>query len=398
MEFRRAGSEADRHGRSEPTLACVMALAVALLVGLAFVGCGEDAAPPETPPPAVTVAEVVEEDILETVDFVGEVRAVEMVALRARVQGFLEERRFREGSLVAEDEILYVIEQGPYAAELDRLNAELVRAEAQLANARAELERKEALFKQRTLSDSAYESAVLTHKSAMANLQAAGAAARRGAMDLSYTTIHAPFGGRIGRSSVDAGNLVGPAVGVLATLSQIDPVYVDFKVNERLFLAYSQQVLEQERRGEAPGTLVPRLRLSDGSDYSHEGELDFVDKDVDASTGSIGVRAIFSNPDELLRPGQYVTVLLSAEDPVSLLLVPQAAVQEKQAGRFVLVVDGEDRVEERKVVTGDRVGSRWSIVKGLEKGERVIVRGLQKVRPGLVVNPTFDTAHVPAEG
>ena len=143
---------------------------------------------------------------------------------------------------------------------------------------------------------------------------------------------------------------------------------------------------------------MPRLNLSDGSDYEHAGVIDFVDKDVDASTGTIAVRAVFANPDELLRPGQYVKVLLSADAPVSLLLVPQAAVQEKQSGRFVLVVDEEDRVEERRVVTGERVGSRWSIVEGLGQGERVIVRGLQKVRPGIQVTPTVDAAPDPAEG
>jgi len=398
MKFPRASGGARRSASRAWLRSWLVALILAPAMGLWLVGCAEEAAPPEMPPPAVTVAEVVEEDILETVDFVGEVQPVEKVALRARVQGFLEERRFREGSLIEQGAILYVIEQGPYQAELDRRNAELVRAEAQLANARAELERKKALYEQKALSDSAYGSAVLAQKSAAANIQAAGAAARKAAMDLSYTTIHAPFSGRIGRSTVDVGNLVGPEVGVLATLSQIDPVYVDFKVNERLFLANRQEVLERERRGEAQDILVPRLRLSDGSDYEYSGELDFVDKDVDASTGSIGVRAVFRNPDELLRPGQYVTVLLSAEEPASLLLVPQSAVQEKQSGRFVLVVDGDDRVEERKVVTGDRVGSRWSIVEGLSKGERVIVRGLQKVRPGLQVNPTFDTARDPAEG
>jgi membrane fusion protein (multidrug efflux system) len=398
MKFPRASSGARTAASRAWLRSWLVALVLAPAMGLWLVGCAEEAAPPEMPPPAVTVAEVVEEDIRETVDFVGEVQPVEKVALRARVQGFLEERRFREGSLIEQGAILYVIEQGPYQAELDRRNAELVRAEAQFANARAELERKKALYDQNTLSDSAYESAVLAQKSAAANIQAAGAAARKAAMDLSYTTIHAPFSGRIGRSTVDVGNLVGPEVGVLATLSQIDPVYVDFRVNERLFLANRQEVLERERRGEAQDVLVPRLRLSDGSDYEHSGELDFVDKDVDASTGSIGVRAVFRNSDELLRPGQYVTVLLSAEEPVSLLLVPQSAVQEKQSGRFVLVVDGDDRVEERKVVTGDRVGSRWSIVEGLSKGERVIVRGLQKVRPGLQVNPTFDTARDPAEG
>jgi membrane fusion protein (multidrug efflux system) len=398
MKFPRASSGARTAASRAWLRSWLVALVLAPAMGLWLVGCAEEAAPPEMPPPAVTVAEVVEEDILETVDFVGEVQPVEKVALRARVQGFLEERRFREGSLIEQGAILFVIEQGPYQAELDRRNAELVRAEAQLANARAELERKKALYDQNTLSDSAYESAVLAQKSAAANIQAAGAAARKAAMDLSYTTIHAPFSGRIGRSTVDVGNLVGPEVGVLATLSQIDPVYVDFRVNERLFLANRQEVLERERRGEAQDVLVPRLRLSDGSDYEHSGELDFVDKDVDASTGSIGVRAVFRNSDELLRPGQYVTVLLSAEEPVSLLLVPQSAVQEKQSGRFVLVVDGDDRVEERKIVTGDRVGSRWSIVEGLSKGERVIVRGLQKVRPGLQVNPTFDTARDPAEG
>jgi membrane fusion protein (multidrug efflux system) len=181
---------------------------------------------------------------------------------------------------------------------------------------------------------------------------------------------------------------VGPDSGVLATLVKLDPIYVVFNASERSYLDYQRRVEEAVRSGRPRPEFVPRLRLSNGAEYPQPGQFDFVDNRVDPSTGTIAVRAVFHNPKKLLVPGLFVTVVLQSTEARPALLIPQAAVQEDQGGRFVLVVGADSKAEVRRIETGARVGVLWEVTSGLAAGERVIYEGLQKVRPGGAVSPT----------
>lgn len=222
-------------------------------------------------------------------------------------------------------------------------------------------------------------------REARAKLEAARARLEAARIDLDYTRITAPIGGRIGRAAATEGNLVGPDSGVLATIVRLDPIYVTFSASERDVMTARQERLA---RGEAPGVFTARLELANGTRYDHAGLIDFIDNRVDPATGTLTLRATFPNPDRLLLPGQFVTIEVERADARPALLVPQMAVQQDQQGHSVLVVGPDDRVEARRVALGERHGDDWVVESGLAAGERVIVEGLQKVRPGVEVVAT----------
>lgn len=361
-------------------------------LSLLLLGCGEEVAPEASgaaPPPAVVVAAATEQDVAASAEFVGRTEAFREVDLRARVQGFLDERAFEEGENVAAQDLLFAIDPAEYRAAVQAAEAEVERAEATYRTAVNELERARTLVERGNISQSEVDKREADAGRAQADIKAAQADLERAQLDLGYTEIRAPFPGRIGRGSYDVGNLIGPESGVLASLVALDPIYVTFPVSEREYLNYQKQENKPE--------VVPRIILADGGAFEHDGAIDFIDNRVDPMTGTLQVRAVFPNPDGLLLPGQYVDVVLTAGTPDRKTVVPQAAVQENQAGRFVLVVDADNRVESRAVETGERVGTDWVVEAGLEPGETVIVEGLQKVRPGGEVTPS-SVATAPADG
>ncbi|QLH38878.1 MAG: efflux RND transporter periplasmic adaptor subunit [Defluviicoccus sp.] len=240
---------------------------------------------------------------------------------------------------------------------------------------------------QGNLSQQALDRALSDQLQAEATLRKNEAELRQAQIDLGYTRITAPFDGRIGRSTYSPGQWVGPDSGVLATLVKLDPIYVVFNVSERSCLTYRQRVEQAMREGQPKPEYIPRLKLSNGTDYEHTGRLTFVDNQVDPGTGTIAVRAEFPNPEKLLVPGLFVTVLLEPTESKSALLIPQAAVQEDQGGHFVLVVGADKTVEIRHIETGARIGVQWEVISGLNEGEQVIYEGIQKARPGAVVAP-----------
>ncbi|MEE8270103.1 MAG: efflux RND transporter periplasmic adaptor subunit, partial [Alphaproteobacteria bacterium] len=262
--------------------------------------------------------------------------------------------------------------------------AELQRARATYQAAASELERAQTLIQRGNISGSTLDQRTADEARSEADVNAAEAALQRTRLDFDYTKITAPFAGRIGRATYDVGNLVGPDSGVLATLVDLDPIYVTFPVSERDLLTAMQA---RRTVDGVQSSVVPRLRLSTGDMYDRAGRIEFLDNRVDPTTGTVAVRAQFANPDQLLLPGQFVTVVLSAGTAETRAVIPQAAVQENQAGRFVLVVGDDDRVDARQVVAGQRLGTDWVIEDGLEEGELVVVEGLQKVRPGARVRP-----------
>ena len=336
----------------------------------------------QAPPPSVMVAEVVLRDVTPTFRNIGRVEAMDSVDVRARVQGYIEQRLFNEGQPVAAGDLLFVLEKAPYAVVVEQREAELVGAEASLKNARADLGRIRALREKRVLAQAGMDVAVAAEATAQAGVLQAMAAVKRARLDLGYTEVRTPIDGVIGRARYSTGNLVGPDSDPLATITRMDPVYVTMGVTEK-------RLLDARRRGidaqNAP--VAPRVILSDGSRYEHEGRFDFLSPTVDQSTDTDTARAVFPNPGHVLLPGQYVQVDVRAKQSSQALVVPQASVQRDQQGYFVLVVDNTDAVEVRRVELGDRSGQDWVVRNGLAAGERVVVQGVQKVRPGQKVMP-----------
>lgn len=357
---------------------------------LALAACGgpdSTTTPPAAPPPSVTVTRVLATRLPDVRERVGQVQAVEDVDLRARIEGFLEERRFEEGTDVERGEILFVIERAPYETRVARAEAELARAQAQLQEARLELGRTRELKRKSVAPQAALDAATARAAAAAAEVFASEAALREARLDLGYTEIRAPVAGRVGRAFFSAGDLVGPESGPLATLASLDPIHVYWQVPEGVIFDFRRASVERERRGEAPQPISARLRFSDGTVYEHTGVWNFLDNRVDPTTGTQTARAEFPNPDGLLLPGQYATVMVQVGDPRDTLVIPQAAVQEDQAGRFVLVVGEDDATELRRVSLGARRGIYWEVNAGLVEGERVIYEGVQKAQPGGKVAP-----------
>ncbi len=346
------------------------------------------AAPPDSdnrPPPLVTVAPVILQDVNPPEEYVGHVEAIQTVDFQARVQGFLEQVKFKEGSFVNAGDLLYVIEQAPYQASVKADRARVEQLQAILTKASQYLERVRTV---RTggVSAADIDNAVAAELQAKAQLEEGRATLERSELNLGYTTIRAPISGRIGRTAYTAGNLVGPASVPLARIVQIDPIRVVYSISEN-DIATIQMALKDAAQRQKDPILVPRIRLSTGVTYPIAGQLDFVNNEVDAATGTIAVWALFDNPDGLLLPGQYVTVLVTRSEPRLMPVVPQSAVLEDHEGRYVLVVEDENRVSMRRVKSGPVIGVNWAIESGLAVGEIVIVEGTQKAQPGHIVKP-----------
>jgi len=352
---------------------------------LAVAGCGDSektkqAAPPT---PAVTVAKVVSQDIKPAVTFTGRVEAENRVELRARVEGFLEKRLFAEGADVKEGDLMFVIEKGPYQAALDQAKAALLKAEAALKLADIEVNRQTELLQKKVIAQAKVDEVTAKQGQARGEVLSEKAAVEKAQLQLSYTDIRAPIAGRIGRENVSVGNFVGPSTGPLATIVSQDPIDVTFPVTQREMLEFRK---EQKASG-SNGEVDVFLTLADGSRYPAPGKIDFVDVTVNQGTDTVLVRAKFPNPNRVLVDGQLVTVVAEPGKPEPALMVPQQALQIDQAGAFVLLVNKENKVEVRRVETGPTKGANIVISKGLEAGEQVITEGIQRVRPGQVVNP-----------
>ena len=362
------------------------ALAGALLLAACGIAASVGMAPARAQapaPPAVVVAKAELRDLTRQREFVGRVRAVERVDLRARVEGVLRERRFAEGSEVRAGDVLFVIEPDQFEAALDLARADVARADATLADASSQLQRARDLSRGQNIAQSALDQRIAEEARARAQVMAARAQQRQAELALGHATIVAPISGRIGEASSGPGNLVGPSTGTLATIVAQDPIHVAFPVAAREFL-------ETRRRAGAAGAggLVVRVRLPDGTLHAVSGRIDFADVQADRATDTILVRARFANPGGELIDGQTVRVIVEGETPERALMIPQAALQLDQAGAFVLVVDAADRVALRRVKVGVTRAGYAAVAEGLAAGERVIVQGIQRVRPGQPVTPS----------
>lgn len=361
-----------------------------LLLVSALGGCKQEAKQAAAPPPPeVKVAQVLQRDVPVYVEAIGETRGNTEVEIRARVEGFIERVEYQEGTLVAKDQLLYTIDQRPFQAHLAATKAAQAEAEAQLARAHQDVARYEPLVAKNAISREQYETAVAVEKAAAAAVDAAKAVVAQAEIDLSYTKVLAPEAGLAGRTEVYAGTLVGRGQSTLLTrISRIDPIHVRFSFPEKDYLALARKrgtgVRGQNDQDKEAATF--ELIMADGTLHPAPGKLVFLDRNVDAQTGTIMAEAAFANHNLILRPGQYARVRAKIEDRPGAILVPQRAVREMQGVFSVMVAAQGDTVEQRLVMPAERIGSLWVMGSGLKAGERVVVEGLQKVRPGMKVN------------
>jgi membrane fusion protein (multidrug efflux system) len=347
-------------------------------------------------PPAVGVITAEKRPVTETTDFVGRVEAIDRVDLRARVTGFLQERLFREGQEVKQDQPLFRLERAPFEAELARAQAQIASAEAELTNANISLNRARELMRSSAGTQARVDDATAAQRSAQASLLGAQAQLRVAQINLSYTEISAPFDGKIGRSTYSVGATVGPTSDPLATIVSQNPMRVTFPVPLRSGFELRDRYAD---RG-GPDAVRVRLRLPDGRIYEPSGRIDFIDPQVDRSTDTIQVRASIDNPpvddtsqrgsgerERWLIDGMFVNVFVECAEPVPAVVIPRAAVLQDQSGNFVFVLDGENKAQRRGVVLGRTITDEVVIENGLEGGETVVTVGVQRVRPGQPVQP-----------
>lgn len=366
------------------------AAAFLLAVALAPAAAAQQA--PQAPP-AVGVVTAERRPVTDQTELNGRIQAVDRVDVVARVNGFLESRLFDEGSTVKKGDLLYRIEQAPYQADLEAKKAAVAQAEAQLTNANIQLRRAEELLKSPAGSQARYDDALAAQLSAAAQLKSAQAAERQSQINLDYTEIRSPIDGRIGRTAVTPGNVVGPGTGTLTTIVSQDPMYVVFPI------PVPRGIELRERYAGKGGfdAVRVRIRLPNGKLYDQVGRLEFADVSVSPTTDTIILRAVIPNPViavagaygrvRELTDNEFVRVILEGAEPAQALTVPRAAVLTDQRGTFVYVVDADNVARQRRIRLGDSTPELAVVESGLEEGDRVILEGLQRVRPDMPVTP-----------
>ena len=366
--------------------ASLLALALALAAG-----CGRDAATARPPPVEVKVITVTTAPTEIYRDLVGEVRGSQEVEIRSRVSGVLTTKHFPDGAMVDQGQLLYTIDAREYRAQVATAEANLASAEANLARARQDVERYGPLLAENAISQQVYDNAVAAAKEAEAQVRASRAAITEARLGVEYAEVRAPMTGRIGASQVFEGALITAGQTLLATISDDDPAWVDFSLSESELLDYMRRYGLTEPTAHSAQRYV-RLTLSDGTHYPHPGRINFADRALDPTTGTFTLRAEFANPNHELVPGLFARIRVTAETRLSAIVVPDRAVQQQLGRYFVTAVGDGDVAEARPVTLGPRVGNKWVVDEGLAVGDRIVVEGVQKARPGTPLKPTVITA------
>ncbi|NDL62670.1 efflux RND transporter periplasmic adaptor subunit [Acerihabitans arboris] len=339
------------------------------------------------PPPAVTVA-IIEQRIPQRAHYyLGRVEAIQSVDVITRTEGFIARRDFADGQLVKAGEALFEIDPALHQASVAQAQAQVDSADAGARHAQVNLARIQRLGDQRTVSRAEVDAALAQRDTANAALAQAEANLRTQQLQLGFTRINAPISGRIGHSNFNTGSLINPASGSLAHIVQLDPIRVAIAVNERDYITVAYRQTGDAGDLSASG-YTPHLQLANGQEYTEQGVFESVDNQIDSQTGTITVRARFANPRHLLLPGGVVNVALVAGRAGPVVMAPIAALQQDREGFFVLLVDDQERVELRRVIPGDQFEQEYQIKQGLIAGDRVIVEGLQRVKPGMEVSST----------
>jgi RND family efflux transporter MFP subunit len=374
-----------------PALYCLLSFVVVS-------GCARPANKPRTlPPPKVAIAHPVRRPITEYHEFTGQTDAVESAEIRARVRGYLNKIDFQEGTEVEQGKLLYEIDPREYQANVAKAEADVLSAQAQLALAQAEEQRSARLRATNAATEEEYQQRIATRQQAEAAVKQGQAAVELAKLDLSYCNIVAPIAGRVGRTLITVGNLVGVSEPtLLTTVVRLDPIYVYFDAPER-YLEY-QKKIQQQGAASAEERKVPAfVALETEQDFPNEGVIDFRENRVDPQTGTITIRAVLSNRDRTIAPGMFARIRVPIGSPTERLLVPQTAVASDQRGDYVLVVKPDNTVEYRLVKTGHVEGELIVVTEGLDENDSVIVSGTQKTRPGGKVTPQQAPVSLAAE-
>jgi membrane fusion protein (multidrug efflux system) len=345
----------------------------------------------QAPPPQVIVVVTQAKDVPIYQEFVGQIHGFKDIAIRARVEGFLEGIHFEEGSRVEKGALLYTLESQPFEADVAAKMSRVAEANTMMAKAKSDLDRIEPLAKENAVSQSDLDSAVAQYEASIESVKAAKANLRASNIQLGYTKIYSPITGIIGKTNAKVGDFVGrsPNPVILNTVSRIDTILVEFFITETQYLQLARQ-FSSEVESAVQKTRKENLELilADGSLYDHKGKPEFVDRNVDPTTGAILVQASFPNPQELLRPGQFAKVKALISVVKDGILIPQRCVVELQGLYSVYVVGDEDKVQTRRIKVGPKIKQFWLITEGLKPGEHIVYEGLQRAKDGAVVKPT----------
>lgn len=367
---------------------------ISLITCISFylLACSEEKkAPAPPPPPEVSVVETKAQDVPIYMEFVGETSGLKDIDIRARVEGFLEGVHFKEGSEVEKGTLLYTLESQPFEEKVAARMSGVAEVKTMLAKSKGDLGRIRPLAKINAVSKSDLDEAVAAYDANLAALDAANATLRASKIELSYTKIKSPINGIIGRTKAKVGDFVGkdPNPVILNTVSQVDTILVTFFITETQYLALARYLSSEEGKQHHDEEANYELILIDGSLYNHKGKTDFVDREIDTTTGAMLVQASFPNPEKLLRPGQFAKVKIKVRVIKDGILIPQRCVMEIQGLYNVFVVDANNKVATREIKVGSTIGSSWLITEGLKPGEKVIYEGLQKVKDGSAVTPNI---------
>lgn len=361
------------------SISYIFVLLIIAIFTLNLASCGKSDKDKKAPEMTVTVSKAKSETVPLYLDYVGTLQSIESVDINARVEGFLVERAFKDGADVKKGDLLFVIDPRPFEAALAAAEAQLSEDLAALSYAREQVKRYKTLVEKDYITRDSYDEYITQATEARAVVEADRANVVQAELDLSYCTMVAPFDGRIGRRLVDVGNLVGAGgeATLLATLVKLDPIYIYFNVAERDI----PEIIKQQNTKPLTFSIV----LPDESKHPEDGTIDFVDNQVDVTTGTITLRGIVPNTAKTLLPGQYAKVQLLLKEQPNTIVVPSQAIGEQQGDTFVYVVGSDNKVEFRNVTAGGSYKQMRIVEKGLKEGETVIVNGLQKVKPGITV-------------
>jgi len=360
-----------------------------VIATLILTGCKQEKAPPlsSTAPPQVIVAAVEQRDVPIVREWIGQLDGSENVDVRARVQGYIQEIAFKEGTVVKPEELLLRIDPRPFEAAVAQDEADLAQAVATQEKTQLDEQRQNQLFERKI--NSQQDNAVKANLGAKAGVEAARAALEQAKLNLAFATITSPIAGIVGHTDFSVGDYVaaGSAGTPVTTVSTVDPIKIVFALSEKEYLAAAERLTAMLAQPLEEREAIGELIRADGKVHPYKGRFLAADRQVDPKTGTIRISAIFPNPGNILRPGQYAKARFKVQDRTGALLVPQRAVQELQGKNFVWVVDDANKVSQRGVTVGPRFGSDWVIEEGLKPGERIVVEGLQKVREGAPVQP-----------
>ncbi|HTX87978.1 MAG TPA: efflux RND transporter periplasmic adaptor subunit [Bacteroidales bacterium] len=380
----------------------VKVAAVALLISFPFliISC-KSKKETEQEKPVLKVLQIQGVTIPVYLETVGQAEGIPTVEIRARVQGYLQNWSFEEGSIVKKGQHLFTIEQDNYINDVNYATADLESKQAAWEKAKLDVARLKPLLATNAISQNDYDVAVTTEKQTRAAVQSGEANLADAKLNLSYTTITSPITGCIGKVQVNPGNLVGRGEStLLTTVSAVDPMYVNFQVNENDYLRLKRYVDDHHFSfAEAQQTFKVFLTLADKIPYKTPGKIDFVDRSINTQTGTIAMRAVFDNPDELIKPGNFATVDIVFMERENAVVIPQSAITQIQGKNFVFLVNNENKVNRVPVVPGRAIGNKIVITQGLKPGDKILLEGFQKFQEGMMIQPNIvkDTVSAPKQ-